>query len=105
MSAHTHTHTHSRTHTHTHTHAETHTHLHTHIRTNTRTLAHSVPVSVFAAEPPKPSPAKEFSRLMEKVTFVLSGFQNPYRGDLRDKAVEMGAVYKPDWGKGCTHLM
>ena len=58
-----------------------------------------------AAEPPKPSAAKEFSRLMERVTFVLSGFQNPYRAELREKALEMGAVYKPDWGKGCTHLM
>ncbi|GFO19050.1 DNA repair protein xrcc1-like [Plakobranchus ocellatus] len=55
---------------------------------------------------PAPTPpAKEFSRLMENVVFVLSGFQNPYRGELRDKAMEMGAKYRPDWGRGCTHLI
>ena len=46
-----------------------------------------------------------FKKLMEGVTFVLSGFQNPFRAELRDKAIEMGAKYKPDWGPGCTHLM
>nr|KAG5708735.1 hypothetical protein BaRGS_034952 [Batillaria attramentaria] len=63
------------------------------------------PLKKTRTEPPKPSPAKEFTRLMEKVVFVLSGFQNPYRGELREKALEMGAQYKPDWGKGCTHLV
>ena len=57
------------------------------------------------AEPPKESPAKSFSRIMEKVVFAMSGFQNPYRAELRDRAMAMGAMYKPDWGKGCTHLM
>ena len=59
----------------------------------------------FTAEPPKESPVKAFGRIMEKVVFVLSGYQNPYRGELRDRALAMGAKYKPDWGKGCTHLM
>ena len=58
-----------------------------------------------SAEPPKECHEKTFIKLMEGVVFVLSGFQNPFRGDLRDKAMEMGAVYKPDWKKGCTHLM
>ncbi|XP_071806723.1 DNA repair protein XRCC1-like [Asterias amurensis] len=53
----------------------------------------------------KKKSSKPFERLMEGVTFVLSGFQNPLRGDLRDKAMEMGAKYQPDWGKGCTHLV
>jgi len=43
--------------------------------------------------------------LMKKVVFVLSGFENPERSNLRDKAIEMGATYKPDWTKECTHLM
>jgi len=43
--------------------------------------------------------------LMKKVVFVLSGFENPERSNLRDKAIEMGAMYKPDWSKGCTHLV
>ena len=39
------------------------------------------------------------------VVFVMSGFVNPERGNLRDKALQMGAQYRQDWGKGCTHLM
>ena len=46
-----------------------------------------------------------FHVLMKKVVFVLSGFENPERSNLRDKAIEMGAVYKPDWSSQCTHLM
>lgn len=49
--------------------------------------------------------SKPFHKLLEGVAFVMSGFQNPFRGELRDKAIEMGAVYKPDWKKGCTHLI
>ncbi|XP_076438303.1 DNA repair protein XRCC1-like isoform X2 [Babylonia areolata] len=73
--------------------------------TSTRSGDAPPPLKRTKTEPPKPSPARAFSQLMEKVTFVLSGFQNPYRGELREKALEMGAVYKPDWGKGCTHLI
>lgn len=51
---------------------------------------------------PKVTP---FSRIMEKVVFVLSGFQNPYRSELRDKALEMGAKYQGDWNDSCTHLI
>ncbi|XP_048772083.2 DNA repair protein XRCC1-like isoform X2 [Ostrea edulis] len=49
--------------------------------------------------------SKPFHKLVEGVVFVLSGFQNPFRAELRDMATEMGAVYKPDWKKGCTHLI
>lgn len=63
------------------------------------------PLKKTKSEPPKESPVKAFGRLMEGVVFAMSGFQNPYRGELRQKAVDMGAVYKPDWGKGCTHLI
>lgn len=48
---------------------------------------------------------KEFKSLMQGVVIVLSGFQNPLRGELRDKALMMGAKYKADWGEGCTHLV
>ena len=57
-----------------------------------------------AAEPPKKK-SRSFDQLMNKVVFCLSGYQNPERGKIRDKALEMGANYKPDWGRGCTHLM
>ncbi|XP_041373401.1 DNA repair protein XRCC1-like [Gigantopelta aegis] len=63
------------------------------------------PLKKTKSEPPKPSPSKEFSKLMENVVFVISGFQNPYRGEIREKALEMGAKYRPDWGRGCTHLI
>ncbi|KAK6990048.1 DNA repair protein XRCC1-like isoform X1 [Biomphalaria glabrata] len=56
-------------------------------------------------EPNKASSSKTFRKIMESVVFVLSGFENPGRGQLRDMALEMGAKYRPDWGKGCTHLV
>ncbi|XP_024123935.1 DNA repair protein XRCC1 isoform X2 [Oryzias melastigma] len=46
-----------------------------------------------------------FNKIMEGVVFVLSGFQNPFRGELREKALEMGAKYKPDWTPDSTHLI
>lgn len=45
------------------------------------------------------------SQLMKNVVFVLSGFQNPLRADLRTKATKMGATYSDDWDGKCTHLM
>ncbi|NXH38289.1 XRCC1 protein, partial [Dicaeum eximium] len=39
------------------------------------------------------------------VVFALSGFQNPLRAHLRDAAVHMGALYRPDWTPECTHLV
>ncbi|XP_060906032.1 DNA repair protein XRCC1 isoform X1 [Labrus mixtus] len=51
------------------------------------------------------SPQVPFKRTMEGVVFVLSGFQNPFRGELRDKALEMGAKYRPDWTPDATHLI
>lgn len=46
-----------------------------------------------------------FNRFMEGVVFVLSGFQNPFRGELREKALDMGAKYRPDWTPDSTHLI
>lgn len=46
-----------------------------------------------------------FGQMMKKVVFVLSGFVNPMRSELRDKALEMGAKYKGDWNSTCTHLV
>ncbi|KAJ8926425.1 hypothetical protein NQ314_021213 [Rhamnusium bicolor] len=48
---------------------------------------------------------KPFERLLEGVTLVISGVQNPYRGNLRTSALSMGAKYKPDWDDSCTHLI
>ncbi|GAA6220443.1 DNA repair protein XRCC1 isoform X1 [Lates japonicus] len=65
---------------------------------------------------PKPEPKQQkaksqdtqqvpFNRIMEGVVFVLSGFQNPFRGELREKALDMGAKYRPDWTPDSTHLI
>ncbi|KAK2909924.1 DNA repair protein XRCC1 [Channa argus] len=65
---------------------------------------------------PKPEPKEQkakshsaqqvpFNRIMEGVVFVLSGFQNPFRGELREKALDMGAKYRPDWTPDSTHLI
>eukprot|EP00667_Euglena_gracilis_P018420 EG_transcript_19571 len=39
------------------------------------------------------------------VKFVLSGFQNPERSEIRDLAVSLGAAYLPDWTPTATHLI
>jgi DNA-repair protein XRCC1 len=44
-------------------------------------------------------------QIMKNVVFVLSGFQNPLRTELRTKATAMGAIYNDEWNKKCTHLM
>lgn len=41
----------------------------------------------------------------EGVVFVLSGFVNPERSNLRSQALEMGAEYQPDWNPDCTLLV
>ncbi|XP_065869053.1 DNA-repair protein XRCC1 [Euphorbia lathyris] len=51
------------------------------------------------------SSLKNFSKLMEGVVFVLSGFVNPERATLRSQALEMGADYRQDWDSGCTLLV
>ncbi|CAF2154219.1 unnamed protein product [Rotaria magnacalcarata] len=43
--------------------------------------------------------------IMKNVVFVLSGFQNPLRSQLRNKAISMGATYSDDWNEKCTHLI
>lgn len=76
----------------------------------------------FAVSPPKIpnlgcTPATTFSLLfsggqsdnlkeiMKGCILAFSGFVNPLRGELRDKALEMGAKYRPDWTTDCTHLV
>lgn len=39
------------------------------------------------------------------VVAVLSGYQNPLRGQLRTQLTDLGGCYRPDWGKDCTHLI
>lgn len=50
-------------------------------------------------------PMKPFNELLNGVNLVISGIQNPDRGNLRGMALSMGAKYKADWDNSCTHLM
>ncbi|XP_075764581.1 DNA repair protein XRCC1 isoform X3 [Pelodiscus sinensis] len=56
-------------------------------------------------QPKAEGAAGDFHHLLQGTVFVLSGFQNPFRSQLRDKALEMGAKYRPDWTPDCTHLI
>nr|CAH8845930.1 unnamed protein product [Trichobilharzia regenti] len=42
---------------------------------------------------------------LSNVIFTLSGYQNPLRSQIRDKALELGAKYRQDWTTDCTHLI
>ncbi|XP_059522289.1 DNA repair protein XRCC1 isoform X2 [Myotis daubentonii] len=48
---------------------------------------------------------QEMGKILKGVVVVLSGFQNPFRSELRDKALELGAKYRPDWTPDSTHLI
>ncbi|XP_063291770.1 DNA repair protein XRCC1 [Pelobates fuscus] len=73
----------------------------------------TAPAAKKSSPPEKPSHKKspsasqpvEMGRILQGTVFVLSGFQNPFRSDLRDKALEMGAKYRPDWTPDSTHLI
>jgi DNA-repair protein XRCC1 len=43
--------------------------------------------------------------MQEGVVFTISGIQNPERGQLRTKGLEMGGQYRPDWSTDCTVLV
>lgn len=62
-------------------------------------------ISFPAAASARPQLRRPFEELMSDVMIVISGYQNPLRGNLRQQAAEMGAKYAADWGRGCTHLM
>ncbi|CAN6845862.1 unnamed protein product [Brassica oleracea] len=55
--------------------------------------------------PESSSTTMDFSKLLEGVVFVLSGFVNPERSTLRSQALAMGATYQPDWNSDSTLLI
>ncbi|XP_016075003.1 PREDICTED: DNA repair protein XRCC1 isoform X2 [Miniopterus natalensis] len=76
----------------------------------------SVPAPARGAVPGKPrgegtehrgprAGPQELGKILKGVVVVLSGFQNPFRSELRDKALELGAKYRPDWTPDSTHLI
>lgn len=48
---------------------------------------------------------KPFYQLFSDVTIVISGIENPERGNIRAMVLTMGGKYKGDWDNTCTHLM
>jgi len=47
----------------------------------------------------------ESDSLLDGVIMAISGFENPLRSEIRCKAMSMGAQYRSDWTKDCTHLV
>ncbi|XP_022699383.1 DNA repair protein XRCC1-like isoform X4 [Varroa jacobsoni] len=70
------------------------------------TLRQSAPGSVKkSSQTEKAAQRPDPSKIMQGVTFALSGFQNPLRSQIRMQALSMGAKYMPDWSDECTHLI
>jgi len=44
-------------------------------------------------------------RPLEGVVVAFSGYQNPFRSELRDMCLKLGAKYCQDWNDRCTHLI
>lgn len=49
--------------------------------------------------------APSFSKFLDGVVFAISGLVNPERADIREKALQMGGQYRPDWCSDCTLLV
>ncbi|XP_053308097.1 DNA repair protein XRCC1 [Spea bombifrons] len=65
----------------------------------------SAPEKPVHKKSPPASQPMEMNEILQGTVFVLSGFQNPFRSELRDKALDMGAKYRPDWTPDSTHLI
>lgn len=49
--------------------------------------------------------AAAYSQLLSGCVIVLSGVQNPERGEFREALIAMGAQYRPDWTRDSTLLV
>eukprot|EP01045_Picozoa_sp_COSAG04_P040081 COSAG04_NODE_11538_length_703_cov_1.581126_1_plen_113_part_10 len=56
-------------------------------------------------EPPPSKRARRDGKPLAGVTFVISGIQNPRRGQLRAAAARLGASYSANWDDRTTHLV
>lgn len=48
---------------------------------------------------------KKRKRILDGVVVAFSGYKNPFRSELRDLCLKLGAKYRQDWTDDCTHLM
>lgn len=44
-------------------------------------------------------------RVLDGVVVAFSGYKNPFRSELREMCLRLGAKYRQDWTDDCTHLM
>lgn len=44
-------------------------------------------------------------KILQNVSFSISGYKNPERENIRNKAIELGATYERNLSKETTHLM
>nr|CDS28240.1 DNA repair protein XRCC1 [Hymenolepis microstoma] len=44
-------------------------------------------------------------RILDGVIVAFSGYKNPFRSELRDLCLKLGAKYRQDWTSDCTHLI
>lgn len=51
------------------------------------------------------SGSRRRKRILDGVVVAFSGYKNPYRAELRDMCLKLGAKYRQDWTDDCTHLM
>ncbi|GBP58963.1 DNA repair protein XRCC1 [Eumeta japonica] len=70
-----------------------------------RTILDSEPSTSNTKKKAKISRSRSPHRLLEDVVFVISGYENPRRSNLRNAALAMGARYEKDWMPRCTHLV
>lgn len=67
-----------------------------------------LPVTTPNKKPESSKPKRVFGKLLQDVTFSLSGYVNPQRNEIRKKALRMGAKYiaNPNGTDNkCTHLI
>ncbi|KAL5110618.1 DNA repair protein XRCC1 [Taenia crassiceps] len=43
--------------------------------------------------------------ILDGVVVAFSGYKNPFRSELRDMCLRLGAKYRQDWTDDCTHLI
>lgn len=48
---------------------------------------------------------KKRNCILKGVVVAFSGYKNPFRSELREMCLKLGARYRQDWTDDCTHLM
>uniref|UniRef100_A0A5K3EIX3 BRCT domain-containing protein n=1 Tax=Mesocestoides corti TaxID=53468 RepID=A0A5K3EIX3_MESCO len=65
----------------------------------------SQPPASAASPRPEPSTSQKRRRILDGVVVAFSGYKNPFRAELRDLCLRLGAQYRQEWTDDCTHLI